>query len=241
MTVDAHTHVMKYHFLRFDWFELERWLGKTNKCIVMPKIRQNEDSVDVNVRFFDQVKGFSKRSQIFPFMWIHPHQLREEHFRRFPTAGFKFHPSISQSPIHENREMLDMCAKYRKPILIHCGRNMMSRIDFILQVNEEYPEVKFVCAHMGGLATELIIRAFRRLMVAKIDNIFLETSGCDLSQLIEKAVELFGSEKVVFGTDRPFKSYEVSRYIIDCCKFGRKIKIDVLRNNVLKVLGENNG
>jgi len=239
MIVDAHTHItVKY--LRFGWKELEQWLSdKENKCVIMPIIQPSDDSVAINAKFFNTIKDFSRKKQVFPFLWIHPHQLVEQHFRKFSFTGFKFHPSISQSLITENRRVLDMCVKYNKPILTHCGRNAKSRMDYVLEVNEEYYDMPFICAHMGGMATDLIIRALNVLEWTRHkDNIFLDTAGCYHPELIKKAVRVLGSDKVIFGTDRPFHSYKVSRFAIDCCNFNKEVKRKILFSNALKLFGE---
>lgn len=130
-----------------------------------------------------------------------------------------------------------MCEKYRKPVLVHCGRDEKSRIDYVLEVNERYPEVRFICAHMGGLATDLIIRGFEKLSQSKyLDNIYLDTSGCFHPELIAKGVQLLGVDKIIFATDRPFHSYKMSYYAIDCCNFDRETKKKIVADNILNIL-----
>jgi predicted TIM-barrel fold metal-dependent hydrolase len=170
-------------------------------------------------------------------MWIHPNQLKARHFKEFLFSGFKFHPSISQTTIDLNVKMLELCEKHRKPILIHCGRNEKSRIDYVLRTNENYPNLNFICAHMGGLATDLIIRALQKLHEASyLGNIFLETSGCFHPQLIRRAVDILGNEKIIFGTDRPFHDYKVSLFTIDSCDFDNQTKENILFRNIERVL-----
>ena len=246
MIIDGHTHIISGFSnpsiinLKFDWEDLEHWLSSEpeSKCVITPYIEQLSDSVKLNVEFMERLKDFPMRDRVFPFLWIHPNQLAEKHLKMFDFSGFKFHPSISQTTITENQEMLDTCAKHRKPILVHCGRGEKSRIDYVLKVNENYPELKFICAHMGGLATDLIVRAFEKISQSKfLDNIYLDTSGCFLPPLIEKATKLLGSHKVIFGTDRPFHSYKMSLYTIECCDFGKELREKLLFGNILNILG----
>lgn len=72
----------------------------------MPKLVQFCDSVAVNVDFLERLERFPLKNRTFPFLWIHPNQLMEDHFKRFVFSGLKFHPSISQATIDENEEML---------------------------------------------------------------------------------------------------------------------------------------
>jgi predicted TIM-barrel fold metal-dependent hydrolase len=245
MIIDGHTHIISclgnpsIINMEFDWNNLGDWLlsEPESKCVVIPQIVQFCDSVQLNVDFFENLAKFPRKNRVFPFMWIHPSQLSEEHFKKFGFSGFKFHPSISQTRIDENKNVLDLCYKYKKPILVHCGRGEKSRIDYILKVNENYQELTFICAHMGGLATDLIVRAFEKLSKSKyLDNVFLDTSGCFHPQLISKAVEMLGDGKVIFATDRPFHSYELSLYAVECCNFNEETKKKILYENIWNIL-----
>ena len=243
--VDGHTHIISSFSssnivdIKFDWNDLDFWLSSEpeSRCVVMPAITQFCDSVALNVEFFKAFEAFSKKDRVFPFMWIHPNQLEASLFKEFTFSGFKFHPSISQVTVDLNEKMLELCEKYRKPILIHCGRNEKSRIDYVLKINEYYPHLNFICAHLGGLATDLIVRALQKMREANyLDNIFLDTAGCFYPELIRKAVDILGSNKIIFGTDRPFHNYRVSRYTIKCCNFDKETEENILFRNLLRIL-----
>jgi len=242
---DGHTHMTSELCsipglnLKFEWNTMETWLAADpgRKCVVMPRLFQFCDSARLNVEFFRRLDRCSMKSRVFPFLWIHPDQLQRDHFKQFAFSGFKFHPSVSQTTLTEHRDILALCEKHKKPVLVHCGRNEKSRIDYVLKVNEEYPDLTFICAHMGGLATDLIIRAYGLLLRSNyVDNIYLDTSGCFYPELIQKAVKLLGPDRILFGTDRPFHSYEVSLHTVNCCRFDRKTKADILSMNLKRVL-----
>lgn len=247
MIIDGHIHLIPKAFnenhtkIFFDISELDKWLTQTpnSKAVVMTTIIQYCDSIKINKEFLSTIESFQKKKQIFPFLWIHPDQLIEEHFKIFSFSGFKFHPSISQQQIDTNERILKLCEKYKKPILIHCGRNEKSRIDYILNINEYYPDLFFICAHLGGLATDLIIRSFEKIKNANYkDNIYMDTSGCFSPNLIEKAIELLGNDKIIFGSDRPFHDYLVSLYALKLCNFDKKVLDKILYNNILNILGK---
>lgn len=245
MIVDGHTHIIPGSVdtsvvdIKFDWKDLADWLSSepSSRCVVMPKIDQFCDSVVANIDFLERLKTFPERSRVFPFLWIHPKQMIEEYFTRFDFCGFKFHPSISQTTVAEKEDILAWCEKHGKPLLVHCGRGEKSRIDYVLRVNEYYPKLRFICAHMGGLATDLIVQAYEKMSRSRhLENIYLDTSGCFHPKLIEKAVQLLGNDKIIFGTDRPFHSYEMSLYAVNCCNFNNEVKEKVLSSNLLSVL-----
>ncbi len=245
MIIDGHTHLIPRFCgqnvvdVKFDWDSLDFWLSSEpeSRCVLMPMLTQFCDSVSLNRALFEALSTFPKKDRVLPFLWIHPHQLEESHFKEFTFSGFKFNPSISQVTIDINEKMLELCDKHRKTILIHCGRNDKSRIDYVLKVNEHYPDLDFICAHLGGLATDLIIRAFKKMQEAKyLDNIFLNTAGCFYPKLIKKAVEIWGSDKIIFGSDRPFHDYEVSLYVIRSCKFDAQTEQNILFGNLQRIL-----
>jgi len=245
MIIDGHTHLVP-HFsgqnvvdITFDWDNLDFWLSSEpeSRCILMPNLTQSCDSVSLNKEFFRALSMFPKKDRVLPFLWIHPHQLEASHFKQFIFSGFKFHSSISQTTLDLNEKILELCDKHRKPILVHCGRNEKSRIDYVLKVNEHYPELDFICAHLGGLATDLIIRAFKKMQETNyLDNIFLDTSVCFYPVLIKKAVEVLGSDKIIFGTDRPFHDYEASLYTIRRCMFDAETEQNMLYRNLERIL-----
>jgi len=244
--IDGHTHISSRVFkqsdigIQFDWNDLNRWLlsKPKNKCVVMPVISQFCDSVSLNIEMFNELENFPQKNRVLPFLWIHPTQLKEDHFKKFNFSGFKFHPSISQETIDLSEKMLGLCEKHKKPILVHCGRNEKSRIDYVLDINERYPNLDFVCAHLGGLATDLVVRAFKKISeTSYLDNIFLETSGCLYPKLIKKAVEILGADRIIFGSDRPFHDYKVSLYSIKCCNFDKETEQSILFGNLSRIIG----
>ncbi len=245
MIIDGHTHLVPGFSgqnvvdIRFDWDSLDFWLSSEpeSRCVLIPRLTQFCDSVSSNRGFFKALSTFPKKDRVLPFLWIHPHQLEASHFEEFTFYGFKFHPSISQVTVDLNEKMLELCDKHRKPILIHCGRNEKSRIDYVLKINEHYPDLNFICAHLGGLATDLIIRAFKKMQEASyLDNIFLNTAVCFYPKLIKKAVEIFGSDKIIFGSDRPFHDYEVSLYAIRSCKFDTETQQNIFSKNLQRIV-----
>jgi predicted TIM-barrel fold metal-dependent hydrolase len=245
LIIDGHTHLI-HRFpdqnvvdIKFDWDSLDFWLSSEpeSKCVLMPELTQFCDSVALNREFFRSLSVFPKKDRVFPFLWIHPHQLEHSSFKEFAFFGFKFHPSISGTTLDAIEETLELCDKYRKPVLIHCGRDEKSRIDYVLKVNERYDKISFICAHLGGLAVDLVIRALEKTRQADyLDNVFFDTSGCFNPALVKKAVEILGDDKIVFGSDRPFQDYQISLYTINSCKFGAKTRQNILFKNIERIL-----
>lgn len=245
MIIDGHAHLIPRFpeqsaiYIEFDWDSLNRWLSSEagSKCVLMPGLQHCRDSVAVNRDFFKSLNTFAKKDRVFPFLWIHPHQLEESHFQEFTFSGFKLHPSISETTLAKNKKLLDLCEKYRKPMLVHCGRDEKSRIDYVLEVNEHYPNLNFICAHLGGLAVDLIIRALDKIRkTAYSHNIFFDTAGCFNPALVKKSVKTLGNDKIIFGSDRPFQDMDISLYTIKSCSFDAETKQNIMSRNIQRIL-----
>ena len=204
----------------------------------MTTLTQDQDSKKINFEFYKNYNKFKYKSRLYPFYWAHSNELDQEIIKKYPISAIKFHPSISQSTIDKNESILKLCSKYNKPILIHCGRNKKSNIDHILKINEYYPEIKFICAHMGGLATDLIMRTFKIIKNGDkySDNLWFDTSGCHSPDIIKKGIDIYGEDKILFGTDRPFHDYKVSKFVIDNIDASNQVKEKIFHNNFQNII-----
>ena len=102
-------------------------------------------------------------------------------------------------------KIVEKALEYNVPILIHtyhkrpqklAGQNPSDSKDVAL-LSKMYPEAKIIMAHIGGGGDwEYALKAI------KDSNAFVDIggSGCDFG-MIEKAVEILGEDRVLFGTD----------------------------------------
>lgn len=228
--IDAHVHFLPKDNsigpeFTFDFDEIRARLerGVVQRMVVMVTLQPDTDAIETNQAFLSTLQGFEMRDKLWPLAWFHPHQIDADFVTKPEVFGVKYHPSISQKRIDQATPILEIASKNRKPILIHCGRGELSRIKYVLAVNEQYPEVKFVCAHMGGLANDLVLAALKLLEGKKEkENIFLDTSGCLNPLLLKKGVKTVGADHIMFGTDAPFFDIDVSMYAIKICGFDTK-------------------
>jgi uncharacterized protein len=103
-----------------------------------------------------------------------------------------------------------------------------------------YPEIKFVGAHMGGLDAPFIeIREHLR----PAENFYIDTSNGAHTLSNADFIELLkthGPEHIMFGTDWPWFGYDGEIELIDRllgeAAFNKKQKSDVYRGNISKLL-----
>jgi predicted TIM-barrel fold metal-dependent hydrolase len=216
-TIDSHLHIIEDKDLfgrdvTFTWKDLESYLGIVSKVQLMPSMENNYDSRQVNHQFFKRLMQFSLNKQVWGFYWPHPHEVDNEFIKTYDVAGIKYHPSISQLEINKASAVLDLAEETGLPILVHCGRNIKSRIEYCIEAYKKR-NITIIAAHLGGVSPPLVSRALEMLEeMNDFDNFYLDTSSIDVSRLIARAINVMGSEHILFGTDAPFHEYHVLKY-----------------------------
>jgi predicted TIM-barrel fold metal-dependent hydrolase len=71
-------------------------------------------------------------------------------------------------------------------------------------VAEQYPDVAFVIPHLGSFADDWRAQTAFLDHLARIPNVFTDTSGVRRFDLLVEAVHRAGPRKVLFGTDGPW-------------------------------------
>lgn len=214
---DGHVHIIEDAELfgrdmTFTWEELVQHLGKVSRVQLMPAMEKNDNSRIVNSVFFKTLQRFYLKDRVWAFYWPHPHQTTDYFIKNHTVSGIKYHPSVSQLKVHQAKAVLDLCEDYSLPLLVHCGRNAMSRIEFCLQAYRER-NITLIAAHLGGVSPPLISRALQLLeRTSDLDNFYLDTSSVDVARLIARAINVIGPKHIIFGTDIPFHEYPVLRY-----------------------------
>ncbi|MFX0095865.1 MAG: amidohydrolase family protein [Candidatus Hodarchaeota archaeon] len=143
----------------------------------------------------------------------------EEAVKVFNFSGIKLYPVMSQFHMYDDRvrPVIEKCAELGIGILIHFGvsiginANMRYADPMTLQpVARDYPDLNFVIAHFGaGYFRETL------MLLYQTNNVHLDTSGSNnwrkyqpvvlpVKNLIERAFDAGGADRVLFGTDSSF-------------------------------------
>jgi len=67
-----------------------------------------------------------------------------------------------------------------------------------------------------------------------MDNIFLDTSTGRHPDLLRKAIEAIGDERIVFGTDLPYTNMDLNMKYIELCELSPKEYRNIMWYNILK-------
>ncbi|MDD5147976.1 MAG: amidohydrolase family protein [Candidatus ainarchaeum sp.] len=130
--------------------------------------------------------------------------------------GIKLYPVSGAFRLNDKKAewLYEFAARKKLPIVIHSGVTLgyYSDLNFgnpleIDSVARGFPEVKFVFAHFGTtFFRETLMLAYSR------ENVLVDTSGRNgwinflpykfsLKEVFEKSLEIFGSGRILFGTD----------------------------------------
>ncbi len=138
-------------------------------------------------------------------------------------VGIKLHPLYHKYSFKEYAEELcSFASQYNAVMLIHSDiQNIVEYVEFANQ----YPNVKFIMAHLGNTS---YVDAIKQ---ARFENIYTDTSGIASSnnQIVEYAVKHIGSEHILFGTDTYAAGFQRGR--IEYALISEKDKENILCNN----------
>lgn len=135
--------------------------------------------------------------------------------------GVKLHPDIQRFRVDDvkNYEMYRLCEEKGLPILIHAGdrRYSNSNPENLLPVLSAFPSLTVIAAHMGGWS--VWDEAAKKL--AGLDNLYVDSSSSIMTvekdevlqgipylslRKAREYIEVFGTDRVLFGTDYPMWS-----------------------------------
>ena len=153
--------------------------------------------------------------------------------------GVKLHPDIQNFKVDDYRmlKIYELC-EGRLPILMHTGDNRYdnSNPNRLMPILDIYKNLTVIGAHFGGWS----IWEDAAKQLNKYENLYTDCSSSLYAITPEKAkelIELYGAERVLFGTDYPLwaPEDEIERFMqID---LSEKQRADILCNNAAKLFG----
>jgi len=139
-------------------------------------------------------------------------------FEEFGVMGLKYHPDDGYDPCGpESYKLLEVLAKYNGILLTHTGplyspsRNRFSEPMMLSDLAVDFPELKVIAAHMGGIINW---RPWASL-AAQQPNLYGDLAMWDqyaftkyglFCRELRALMDYVGPSKVLFGTDNPIFS-----------------------------------
>lgn len=252
MIIDAHVHIGSSEkfdrFFEFDSFFNVMNENKIDKIVAMPNVSSVVTSKRLNYEFLMKYMDLEedKKNKVYPFILMDRREsyLILDQLDEYSNEirGFKYHPSICQCPIDNPllKVFLKRCEEYSIPVLIHCGRNKISHIKYIINAAKEFKNVDFITAHMGGQASDLIKESIQLLFKEKLNNVYLDISTSKLPYLIQHAINKLGSEKLIFASDEPYCDIRVTKYCFEMVEMTDDDRANIYYRNIEKIIFKHN-
>lgn len=173
---------------------------------------------------------------IIQFLWVNPldagHMNNlETSIRTYQPKGIKLHQAWNPFKTEgiEFKNLVDIASSNKLPVFIHLysKKEVLKLLRFI----RENQNAVFVIGHLTG--TDL----FRESGV-NLKNVYFDTSSSKRIQGsdIKQAVDTFGYEHIVFGTDTPYASIDEQIDRIEQLKLSDHIKEHIYNLNARNIL-----
>jgi len=236
LIIDAHAHIGKLSPIdrevdaEFIMKVINR-LGVDKICVSSSKalfynfFEGNQDVLKAVKQFPDRILGYSV---INPRYGI---KAMKEFERCIGEGmiGLKLHGPLHMYPIDEPAvyPLIENAIKFKVPILIH------AEIDEINHLAEVFPEATIIMAHMGAGGDYL-----NGLWIAKKhENIIVDTCSSTIDAgMVERAVEIIGADRIVYGSDIPWLDPYTQMAKVTTAKIKDEDKRLILGENMARLL-----
>ena len=180
---------------------------------------------------------------IYPFLLVDPlcqnSMFQMEKYKK-TFYGMKINPSFHQTEVDNPIffPFYKFAEQNSVPVLVHCGRNAKSHIRYLMNAANMFPKIKFIAAHLGGTAADLISEALFLLREEPTYNIYMDTSNGKLPLLVREAVETLGSDKVLYGSDEPYADMRIQKKCVDLSGLSQSFIHKIFYKNAESILLE---
>lgn len=195
-----------------------------------------------NDKVLDFMRRAEKRYWFFP--WVNPTvegDLEYLKSRRGRIHGVKLHPSVDRIKVTDPAvaPFLEFAAAEGLIVMVHCGRwQEMASYKLALEAARDHPGCTFILSHMGGDTPELEMGTIEGVEKGGLDNVHLGTEGVREYWAVQKAVDVLGAAKVIFGSDFPLGHPRMYMGVVDALEVGDEDRALILGGNILRLVGE---
>jgi len=189
-----------------------------------------------------------KHEQIIPFGSIHiendPAEL--DRFPELGIKGIKLQPNAQRFYPDDKRmfPIYKRCAELGLIVVFHTGdeeggvKGTFSQPKQYLDVIKSFPELTIVLAHFGGYMAWADVDP-----LIGHENVYFDTAylpGKIDDSLFLSMAERIGIDRIVFGTDFPFRDHKTEREYVENL-FSKEVAMRFLSENPSKLLGIKQG
>lgn len=241
MKIDCHTHIGK-NSAAYRPKEVENEIEKTSQDLLNTMKENDVEYAAVfslpalpqmlfqeNMLLLNDVR---EKKELIPFVFLDP---RDKQYcipllETLSFAGIKLHPLAHGYVVSHPlcRPVLEYAAEKGYPVLIHSGWGELGSLRYIEKLAKILKRLKIIIAHMV-LPDCLDV-------VARNENLWIDTSYAQHIRRIEQAVQICGSDKVIFGSDYPFSDQRLETLKIEYAKISDEEKKKIFSLNIKNLI-----
>jgi len=245
MIIDAHVHIGNWDY---EWYsytggndpkEIYQWI---DKAVFIPSDQKLNNTTLLSI------KQDIHKNYFFFIPWFDPSDFRSETTFRFieenidEIYGLKVHSAIDKIQYGVTNSvynpLFDLAKSFDLPVLVHCGRwQEMAGWGYLLEAAEQYPDLKFIGAHLGGDKENLKIKAPRAAKEMGLTNVWFDISATREWWAIGMAIEQLGIDKIIFGSDYPVMHPAMSIASVKALNLTKDEEERIFYRNILEVFG----
>lgn len=229
--------------------------NNTDLDVNPPKIKKKDGSDSIYIlnkmvrfayRFFMKDKGdgnqyvFELKNKlpqvIIQFLWVNPKKKNhmdalEKNIHDYQPMGIKLHQSWGHFKIDSPgfRKLAEIAGSHKLPIFIH----LYSRKEALklYQFIQNHQDNIFIIGHLIG-------RDIFNTEGVYLRNVYFDTSSSDRisSEDIQNAINQYGYDHIIFGTDTPYGKIDAQIKKIENINLPENIKEHIYRLNILNIL-----
>jgi len=168
-----------------------------------------------------------------------PHVL-EKAIKTYKLKGLKIHPTNLNIDADDLKlvPVLRKAAELKIPVTIHSnpcrtGYNNNCAPDKINKMIKIFPDLDIITAHLGGMKYMDAISGCTFVDISYILPVLVKMHGIEQTNRI---LRMFGTDKLIFGTDYPEGNLETYCDILDQMDFTDEEMERIAYKNILKIL-----
>jgi hypothetical protein len=110
-------------------------------------------------------------------------------------------------------EILEVAQDLSLPIILHLPKVVTESVDDLMLLLNNFPKLTVVLAHLGlpKLPVPGLLDVYKKIV--RFDNVFLDTAMNPSSEVIRMALEAFGLNRIIFGSDEPVNMLRYAVYL----------------------------
>jgi len=197
----------------------------------------NDMAIELSKRHRERLKAYMV---VLPGNY--PEELEEELSRcyREGVKGIKVYPVIE----HKNRPLSDkiydpvwkFASAHNLPILSHSEGSPPADPTNFDRIARDYPEVKFIIAHLGAPKQPFYIAIDKcKEVMQKRDNVYVDLSGIWLFGPVEEVTKELDINRILFGTDATWHPIPPVLSMVVTARISDKDKRKILGLNAKKL------